>query len=70
MTQDPQIIRTAAGSIDMSYYQGKGLDSRSRAARRHVAWISATARKFIGRDGSLRHLGSGGRPNSASIKAA
>lgn len=37
MTQDSQIRRNPDGSIDMSYYLGKGRDCRSRAALRFVA---------------------------------
>ncbi len=70
MTQDPQIKRTPDGSIDMSYYLGKGRDSRSRAARGLVARGWATARKFMGRDGSLRCTGFGRRPRPTSIEAA
>ena len=70
MTQDPQIKRYSDGSIDMSYYRGKGRDCRSRAARGLVAWARAAAGKSIEKRGNLRHVGSGPRAQSTSIQAA
>lgn len=71
MNQDPQIRRTPDGSIDMSYYLGKGRDCRSRAARGLVARARAGAGKSIGKGGgNRRHVGWGQRPRSTSIEAA
>ena len=70
MTQDPQIKRTPDGSIDMSYYLGKGRDCRSRAARGLVARGKAAAGKSIGKvGGNRRRIGWGLRRQSTSIEA-
>lgn len=60
MTQDPQIRRYADGSIDMSYYLGKGRDCRSRAARSMVVRAKVAAGKSIGKvSGNRRRVGWG-----------